>query len=63
LGIRGLSLYLIKCGFFTICYGFYFDFWPVNRGFFPLLGDIGPFLRPDFGRKLGDDNQLQVYIK
>jgi hypothetical protein len=28
----------------------------------PILGDIGPFLRLDLGRKLGDDNQPQIYI-
>jgi hypothetical protein len=38
------------------------DFWPVIRVFCPLLRDIGPFFRKDFGRKLGDDNQLQIYI-
>jgi hypothetical protein len=35
---------------------------PVIGDFCPFLGDIGPFLRPDLGRKLGDDNQLQIYI-
>jgi hypothetical protein len=37
-------------------------FRPVNGDFCPLLGDIGLFLSPDFGRKLGKDNQLQIYI-
>jgi hypothetical protein len=32
------------------------------RGFNPFLGDIGPFLRPDLGGKLGDGYQLQIYI-
>jgi hypothetical protein len=36
-------------------------FKPVNSGFWPFLGDIGLFLSPDFGRKLGMDNQLQIY--
>jgi hypothetical protein len=27
-----------------------------------ILGDIGPFLRPDLGGKLGDGYQLQIYI-
>jgi hypothetical protein len=31
-------------------------------GFFPFLGDIGPFLRPYFGRKLGDDKKNHNYI-
>jgi hypothetical protein len=30
--------------------------------FWPILGDIGPFLRPDLGGKLGDGYQLQIYI-
>jgi hypothetical protein len=42
-------------------YGFLIDFMPVNSGFWPFLGDIGHFWRPDFGRKLGMDNQLQIY--
>jgi hypothetical protein len=32
------------------------------RGFNPFLEDLGPFLRPDLGVKLGDDYQLQTYI-
>jgi hypothetical protein len=36
---------------------------PVINGFYPFLGDIGHFWRPDFGRKLGMDNQLQIYKK
>jgi hypothetical protein len=44
---------LTMCGRMTrICFG---DFWP-------FLGDIGPFLRPDLGGKLGDGYQLQIYI-
>jgi hypothetical protein len=27
-----------------------------------ILGDIGPFLRPDLGEKLGGCYQLQIYI-
>jgi hypothetical protein len=38
-------------------------FMPVNGGFGPFLGDIGHFWSPNFGRKLGMDNQLQIYIK
>jgi hypothetical protein len=35
----------------------------INRfnGFWSFLGDFGLFLSPDFGRKLGNDNQLQIY--
>jgi hypothetical protein len=36
---------------------------PVTTGFYPFLGDIGNFLRPNFGRKMGMDNQLQIYKK
>ena len=36
---------------------------PVINGFYPLLGDFEPYLSPDFGRKLGMDNQLQIYKK
>jgi hypothetical protein len=31
-------------------------------GFWSFLGDIGPFLRPDLGGKLGYGYQLQIYI-
>jgi hypothetical protein len=34
----------------------------VIEDFWPFGGDIGPFLRPDLGRKLGDSYQLQIYI-
>jgi hypothetical protein len=34
---------------------------PVFNGFSPLLGDIGHFWSPNFGRKLGMDIQLQIY--
>jgi hypothetical protein len=37
---------------------FLFDFMPNNGGIGPFLGDIGHFWRPNFGRKLGMDNQL-----
>jgi hypothetical protein len=37
------------------------DIMPRKWRFWPLLGDIGLFLSPDFGRKLGMDNQLQIY--
>jgi hypothetical protein len=30
--------------------------------FWPILGDIGPFLRPDLGEKLGGCYPLLVYI-
>jgi hypothetical protein len=31
--------------------------------FWPILGDIGPFLRPDLEGKLGYGYQLHIYIK
>jgi hypothetical protein len=37
---------------------FFMIFKPVNGGFGPFLGDIGLFFSPDFGMKLGNDNQL-----
>jgi hypothetical protein len=43
----------MKSGFSTLVYGFYIDFRPVIRGFCPLVGDIGPLLRPNLGRELG----------
>jgi hypothetical protein len=30
--------------------------------FWLILGDIGPFLRPNLGRKLGDGYHIQIYI-
>ena len=42
-------------------YGFLIDFYACNSGFLPFLGDIGHFWRPDFGKNLGMDNQLQIY--
>ena len=51
-----------KVGFFYMVLDFFIVFKHVNGEFWPLLGDIGLFLSPDFGRKLGKDNQLQIYI-
>jgi hypothetical protein len=39
------------------------DFMPVIGDFCPFLGDIGFFLRPYIERKLGEDNQPDIYIK
>jgi hypothetical protein len=41
----------------------FIDFISNFGDFWPILGDIGPFLRPDLGGKLGDGYQLQIYIK
>jgi hypothetical protein len=41
----------------VISYGLLASFWR----FWLILGDIGHFLRPDLGRKLGDGYQLQIY--
>jgi hypothetical protein len=35
---------------------------PVINGFWSFLGDIGQFWSPNFGRKLGMDSQLHIYI-
>jgi hypothetical protein len=40
---------------------FFTVFKPINGDFWPFLGDIGLFFRPDFGRKLGNDNQIEIY--
>jgi hypothetical protein len=47
---------------FFVKFGILFDLLPVINGFSPFLGDIGHFWSPNFGRKLGMDNQLQIYI-
>jgi hypothetical protein len=57
----GMHLILYKSGFLYIVF-FLIDYMPVNDGFSPFLGDIGHFWSPNFGRKLGMDNQLQIYI-
>jgi hypothetical protein len=38
------------------------DFINIIERFWSFLGDIGPFLRPNLGGKLGDGYQLQIYI-
>ena len=58
--IRGISLIFAKNGFFTLENDF-FDFISRFNGFWSFLGDFGLFLSPNFGRKLGNDNQLQIY--
>jgi hypothetical protein len=58
-GARPIFLY--KKWFFFYSFGFLIDFMPVTNGFYPFLGDIGHFWSPNFGRKLGMDNQLQIY--
>jgi hypothetical protein len=40
----------------------FIDFISSCGDFWPILGDIGPFLRPDLGGKLGYGYQLQIYI-
>jgi hypothetical protein len=44
---------------FLLKFGILIDYMPVINGFSPFLGDIGHFWSPNFGRKLGMDNQLQ----
>jgi hypothetical protein len=53
--------FIQKVGFVKV-FGFLNDYKPVTNRFSPLLGDIGHFWSPNFGRKLGMDNQLQIYI-
>jgi hypothetical protein len=47
-----LILYLM------ILMDFFSSFWR----FYSFLGDLGPFLRPDLGGKLGDGYHIQAYI-
>jgi hypothetical protein len=51
-----------RSGFLNFIIIFFNDFSAVLMGFWPFLGDIGPFFRPDIGEKLGDGYQLQIYI-
>jgi hypothetical protein len=59
---RGCTLHLFKNGFFFAIVGILFGLMPVFNGFSSFLGDIGHFWSPNFGRKLGMDNRLQIYI-
>ena len=59
--LGALSQINMQNGFYYMVFGFYYDFWPVNGGFCTLLGNIRLFLSPDFGRKLGKDNQIEIY--
>jgi hypothetical protein len=52
---------MCKSGFFHFIIKIFNDFLSSLRGFFPFLGDLGPFLRPYLGGKLGDGYQLQAY--
>jgi hypothetical protein len=59
---RGVAPYIIpKVGFVTILKDFNGFLTSFGR-FSPFLEDLGPFLRPDIGEKLGVCCQLQVYI-
>jgi hypothetical protein len=40
----------------------FIDIWNNFGDVWNFLGHIGPFLRPDIGRKLGDGYQLQIYV-
>jgi hypothetical protein len=48
----------IVCSLYYMILMIFQHFWR----FWSFLGDIGPFLRPDLGGKLGDGYQLQIYI-
>jgi hypothetical protein len=43
---------------FLLSFGILFDYYACFNGFSSFLGDIGHFWSPNFGRKLGMDNQL-----
>jgi hypothetical protein len=51
-----------KSGFFHYILVIFNDFRRNFGDFWPILVDIGPFLRPDLGGKLGYGYQLQIYI-
>jgi hypothetical protein len=57
----GLSPNFKQKWVFSNVLGFYLIFDAYINGFYPFLGDIGHFWSPNFGRKLGMDNQLQIY--
>jgi hypothetical protein len=58
---RGMCPNFIQKWFLYYVLDFSLILMPVNGGFYPFLGDIGHFWSPNFGRKLGMDNQLQIY--
>jgi hypothetical protein len=61
-GQRGLGPIIKHTVGFLLMFWIFIDIVPVINGFYPFLGDIGHFWSPNFGRKLGMDNQLQIYI-
>jgi hypothetical protein len=44
--------------YIKIFYCYYVDFWRI----LPIFEDLEPFLRPDLGRKLGGNLQINIYI-
>jgi hypothetical protein len=58
----GFTLYFSYSGFLHYIILFSIDFLSRFVGFFPFWGDLGRFLRPYHGEKLGDGYQLQAYI-
>jgi hypothetical protein len=50
---RGCALYLFNFWVFCIVFGFFYNYKLVFNGFYPILGDLEPDLRPDIRRKLG----------
>jgi hypothetical protein len=60
--VKGVApYYLPKVGFYHII-KIFIDFFSSFERFWPILGDLEPFLRPDLGGKLGVCCQLQAYI-
>ena len=59
---KGLHHKIKLIWFLNYIVDFFYYFMHVINGFYPLLGDFEPYLSPNFGRKLGMDNQLQIYI-
>jgi hypothetical protein len=59
---KGLHPNISQEWFLYIIIAIFNDFYSTFRDFWPILCDIGPFLRPDLGGKLEDGYQLQIYI-
>jgi len=60
---KGLCPNISQKWVLTIAYDFLLILLLKLEIFGQILGDIGPFLRPYLGGKLGDGYQLHIYIK
>jgi hypothetical protein len=62
LKIRGCTQYIFQKVGFKLYIMIFSDFITSFGRFSPFLEDLGPFLRPNLGGKLGVCCQLQAYI-